>query len=86
MNKKLISRVIKIADYIENSKCTIREAAKEFHISKSTVHKDMTERLMEIDTIKYEKIDDIFKNHLQVRHIRGGKATKDKYLKLKLKT
>lgn len=83
MNKKLISRVNEIADYIENTKCTIREAAKNYGISKSTVHKDMTERLLEINPTKYKLIEEIFQNHLKIRHIKGGESTKNKYLKLK---
>lgn len=83
MNKKIEDRVLEIANYIEKTKNTIREAAKEFNISKSTVHKDMTERLYLIDKNKYKKIEDIFQNHIEVRHIRGGESTKNKYLKLK---
>ena len=83
MNKKLVIRVKKIADYIEKTKCTIREAAKKYKISKSTVHKDMTERLREIDPNKYVTIDKIFKNHIEIRHIKGGESTKNKYLRLK---
>lgn len=83
MNKKIEDRVLEIANYIEKTKNTIREAAKEFKVSKSTVHKDMTERLYLIDKNKYKKIEDIFQNHIEVRHIRGGESTKNKYLKLK---
>ena len=83
MNKKLVNRVNEIADYIEKTKCTIRDAAKKYGISKSTVHKDMTERLLEINKDKYVKIEKIFQNHIQIRHIKGGESTKNKYLKLK---
>ena len=83
MNKKLVNRVNEIADYIEKTKCTIREAAKNYGISKSTVHKDMTERLIKINKEKYVLIEEIFQNHLKIRHIKGGESTKNKYLKLK---
>lgn len=86
MNKQIVNRVTEIADYIEKTKCTIRDAAKKYGISKSTVHKDMTERLLEIDSTKYKIIDTIFKKHIQIRHIKGGESTKNKYLKLKQET
>lgn len=86
MNKKLVTRVKEIADYIEKTKCTIREAAKEYRVSKSTVHKDMTERLKELDPEKYVIIEKIFQNHIEIRHIKGGESTKNKYLKLKHET
>lgn len=83
MNKRIVNRVNEISNYIKETKCTIRDAAKKFDISKSTVHKDMTERLLEIDYNKYKIIDQIFQNHLEIRHIKGGESTKNKYLKLK---
>ena len=83
MNKNIISRVTEVADYIETTECTIRDAAKQYGISKSTVHKDMTERLLQIDEEKYKLIEAIFQNHLKIRHIKGGESTKIKYLKLK---
>ncbi len=86
MNKAIILRVKEIADYIIATKCTIREAAKKFNISKSTVHKDVKERLLEIDIDKYKDISLIFQNHLETRHIKGGQSTKNKYLKLKEET
>ena len=75
-------RVIKEADYILKTGYTIREVAKYFNTSKSTVHKDLHERLFNIDKIKYDKVDKILKYHLNIRHIRGGESTKKKYLKL----
>lgn len=86
MNKRIVNRVNEISNYIEETKCTIRAAAKKFGISKSTVHKDMTERLLEIDPNKYKIIDKIFQKHLEIRHIKGGESTKNKYLKLKQET
>ena len=76
-------RVIKEANYMLKTKKTIREIASYFNISKSTVHKDLHERLLEIDKVLYEKINQIMKQHIDIRHIRGGMSTRRKYLNLK---
>lgn len=83
MNKLLQSRVIKEAEYILEENKTVRDTAKIFNVSKSTVHKDMQERLKSIDKTLHKKIVKIFKEHTEIRHIRGGESTKQKYLKLK---
>ena len=62
------------------TKLTIREIAKIFNVSKSTVHKDLNERLAEIDKEKYVLIKDIFEEHIKIRHIKGGESTRLKYL------
>ncbi len=80
MRRELVERVIACADYIIETKNTIREAAKKFQVSKSTVHKDLQKRLIEISPEKYEQISEIFQSHIEVRHIRGGQSTKNKYL------
>lgn len=82
MNKYLIERVKEEADIIINTKKTIRDIAKISKISKSTVHKDLNERLKEIDKERYIKVKEIFKEHIDIRHIRGGESTKNKYLNL----
>ncbi len=74
-------RVLKEAQVIMETGYTIREIAKMFHVSKSTVHKDLHERLLKIDKIKYKKVDDILKFHTDIRHIRGGESTRRKYQK-----
>jgi len=84
MKKEIISRVEEISDYILETKDTIRETAKKYKISKSTVHKDIKERLKEIDLKKYNQIILILKDHIETRHILGGQSTKLKYEKLKL--
>ena len=81
---KIKDRVILIANYIIKTKSTIRNTAKEFNISKSTVHKDIKEKLIKIDYNKYLEVVDIFKNHIETRHILGGESTKRKYEHLKL--
>lgn len=75
-------RVLKEADFIIKTGYTIREVAKQFDVSKSTVHKDLHERLKKIDPKRYLEVDKILKYHLNIRHIRGGESTKKKYLNL----
>lgn len=79
MNKKIQNRVLEETHYILKTKKTLRETAKIFGVSKSTVHKDVHERLKEIDENLYNKLDCIMKYHIEVRHIRGGESTKQKY-------
>jgi len=78
----MIERIQKEADQILNTKMTIREVAKLFGISKSTVHKDLNERLLILDPKKHEQIKEIFKEHIEIRHIRGGESTRKKYLNI----
>ena len=61
---------------------TLREIAKVFKVSKSTVHKDLKDRLKIIDKTLYEKTQKILKYHMDIRHIKGGESTKKKYLNL----
>ena len=84
MNKDIVNRVIEESNYIIKTKETIREVAKVFNVSKSTVHKDLKERLFEIDGDLYQEVINILKYHLDIRHIRGGNATKNKFLIKKL--
>lgn len=72
-------RVIKCAEYIVETGCTVRACSAYFSISKSTVHKDVTERLYYIDDELYEKVRKVLNINLSERHIRGGLATKKKY-------
>lgn len=81
MTTDIFSRVMKEADCIINTGKTIRDIASIFEVSKSTVHKDLHERLLEIDKNKYEKVDKILKYHIEIRHLRGGESTKMKYAK-----
>lgn len=78
-DERLSQRAISLANYMIENKSTVRQAAKIFGVSKSTVHKDLTERLENIDSslaIEVRKILDLNKSE---RHIRGGMATKEKY-------
>lgn len=74
-------RIRKEASYMIKTKETVREIARKFGVSKSTVHKDLHERLKKIDYHLYIKVDEILKYHASIRHIRGGESTKQKYLK-----
>ena len=74
-------RATNLAHYIIDSKDTVRGAAKKFCISKSTVHKDVTERLMEINPMLAKEVREILDENKAERHIRGGMATKLKYMK-----
>ncbi len=83
MKDYIENRVIELANYIIDNNATVRAAAKEFHISKSTVHKDVTERLQKLNCELFKKVSDILNVNKSERHIRGGIATKEKYRKLR---
>ena len=86
MKEYIEERAIEIAYYIIENNATVRQPAKSFGISKSTVHKDVAERLAQINpTLAAEarKVLDVNKSE---RHIRGGMATKEKYLHMEKKT
>ena len=70
-------------EYILETGCTVRTCAVHFNISKSTVHKDVTERLEAVDEELYLKVRKVLEKNLSERHIRGGNATKRKYKRLK---
>ena len=73
-------RILKEAEYIVETNSTVRAAAGHFGISKSTVHKDVTERLKDIDKELFVEVRKVLNKNLSERHIRGGIATKNKYL------
>ena len=79
--KIIEERATNLAQYIIDSKDTVRGAAKKFCISKSTVHKDITERLVKINPILAKEVREILDENKAERHIRGGMATKLKYMK-----
>ncbi len=76
-------RVIKCAEYVVETGCTVRACSAHFAISKSTVHKDVTERLLYIDPSLFAKVRQVLNLNLSERHIRGGDATKAKYTRQK---
>lgn len=75
-------RAIEIAYYITEQNATVRQAAKAFGVSKSTVHKDITERLVQINPTLASQARVVLDTNKSERHIRGGLATKEKYLHL----
>ncbi len=79
MKDYIEDRVLEVAKYIIESKATIRRTAKVFGVSKSTIHKDMTERLPALNPLIASKAKTILDINKAERHIRGGMATKLKY-------
>ena len=79
MKDYIEERAIDIASYIIENNATVRQTAKAFGISKSTVHKDVTERLMQINPSLAKEARKVLDVNKQERHIRGGMATKEKY-------
>jgi len=79
MKDYIKERVLELAEYILENKATVRKAAKQFNISKSTVHKDITERLLLLNAALAKKAKEVLEENKANRHIRGGMATKQKY-------
>lgn len=79
MRDYIEERAVDIAYYIIENKATVRQTAKKFGVSKSTVHKDVTDRLEKIDSLLAAKARIILDINKSERHIRGGMATKVKY-------
>ncbi|MFC4769498.1 sporulation transcriptional regulator SpoIIID [Effusibacillus consociatus] len=81
MHDYIKERTLKIGEYIVETKNTVRTIAREFGVSKSTVHKDLTERLPDINPELANRVKEILEYHKSIRHLRGGEATKKKYRK-----
>lgn len=81
MQDYIQERVLEICQYILDTKSTVREVAKNFGVSKSTVHKDITERLPQINPERASEVKKVLSKNKAERHIRGGEATKRKYTK-----
>jgi len=79
MKDYIEERVLTLADYIITTNSTVRAAAKKFKVSKSTVHKDVTERLLEISPSLAAEVKSVLDINKAERHIRGGLATREKY-------
>lgn len=80
MKEYIEERAINIANYIIGQNATVRQTAKKFGISKSTVHKDVTERLIQINPSLAKEARKVLDVNKSERHIRGGLATREKYL------
>ena len=85
MKNSIDERVYELANYIAENNATVREAASRFGVSKSTVHKDVTQRLYEIDRSLYSRVQVVLARNKAERHLRGGMATKQKYAALSRK-
>lgn len=83
MTDTIAQRVQELAIYIIETGATVRVAAKHFHISKSTVHKDLSQRLPQYNQRLYLKVRDVLDLNKAERHIRGGLATKRKFEQIK---
>ena len=80
MKDYIEERAVEVAYYIIETKATVRQAAKKFGISKSTVHKDVTERLSQVNPTLAREARKVLDVNKSERHIRGGLATREKYL------
>ena len=80
MKEYMEDRAIRLAEYIVETGDTVRGASKVFGVSKSTIHKDVSERLKEIDPFLAKEVKTVLEKNKAERHIRGGIATKQKYL------
>lgn len=83
MKEYIEERALELAQYIIDTNATVRATATKFRVSKSTVHKDITERLQEINPALAAEVKSVLDNNKAERHLRGGMATKEKYLHVK---
>lgn len=84
-NESIKERCVILGRYLVDNKSTVRGVANEFGISKSTVHKDVTQILKRVDAELYGRVKEILDINKQERHLRGGEATKKKYTGYKIK-
>ncbi len=84
MKEYIEERAVSIANYIIEYNATVRQTAKEYGVSKSTVHKDVTERLMQLNPSLAKEARKVLDVNKSERHIRGGMATKEKYLQMNI--
>lgn len=83
MSTLVDERAVELGEYIVENKATVRATAKKFGISKSTVHTDVSERLKKVSPSLYFEVRKVLDNNKAQRHIRGGLATREKYLNKK---
>lgn len=79
MHDYIKERTIRIGNYLVETRKTVRVIAKEFGVSKSTVHKDLTERLPIVNAELAKQVKEVLDYHKSIRHLRGGEATRKKY-------
>ena len=83
MNQAIEKRVLKIAEYIVQHGATVRQTARVFGVSKSTVHKDMETRLKQLSSAMDQEVAAVFARNKAERHLRGGEATRKRYARLR---
>ena len=83
MQEHIRERVLTLSNYIIESGATVRQTASRYGISKSTVHKDVTERLPQLNEVTASRVRSILDKNKAQRHLRGGEATRRKYLRLR---
>lgn len=81
MKDYIAERVLDIAKYVLDNKCTVREVADVYCVSKSTAHKDLNKRLKELDSELYAQVSKLMQFNWDERYLRGGEATRRKYNK-----
>ena len=82
MHEYIQNRVLELTNYILETSATVRQVASDFGISKSTVHKDVTERIAMLSQPLADAVRNVLEKNKAERHIRGGQATKEKYIAL----
>jgi putative DeoR family transcriptional regulator (stage III sporulation protein D) len=82
MREDMSDRCVLLANYIIEHQCTVRDAAARFGISKSTVHKDVTQKLTKVNPVLHTDVKNVLNHNKAERHLRGGEATRMKYLRL----
>ncbi len=82
LSSMINERAVILGEYISSTGATVRETAKKFHMSKSTVHKDVTQRLLYENPQLFETVKVVLERNKEERHIRGGMATRRKYREL----
>jgi len=83
MREDVRLRVMRAAEHILETGATVRACAEKFGVSKTTIHKDVRSRLPELDADLGRHVDAILRKNLQERHLRGGEATRQKFLQLR---
>ena len=84
MKTSIDERICDLANYILENGATVRAAAARYGVSKSTVHKDVTQRLYALDRAMYMRVQAVLARNKAERHLRGGMATKQKYARMAL--
>lgn len=80
MKDHIWKRVLEVSRYISQTKATVRDAARVFGVSKSTIHKDVTERLPKVNAELANRVKHVLEHNKAERHLRGGEATRRKYM------